>query len=80
MGPAPEVVIWHQHDWNDNSPRVCGGWAGCHDGDQMLALRVASIAGEITAETTEAIRNCTSPVPLFASGAEAAAHEPDSHL
>ncbi|MER5617692.1 DUF6283 family protein [Streptomyces sp. NPDC002215] len=70
----PRLFICHQHDRDDNGARVCGGWAGCHDGDQLLAVRVASITGEITAETTEAIRNYTSPVPLFASGAEAAAH------
>jgi hypothetical protein len=68
------LFICHQHNGDDDRARVCGGWTGCHDSDHLLAVRVASITGDITAETTEAIRNYTSPVPLFASGAEAAAH------
>lgn len=54
--------------------RVCAGWAGCHDGDNLLALRVGVARREITVETAEEIRDYVSPVPLFASGAEAAAH------
>ncbi|MEV5667123.1 DUF6283 family protein [Streptomyces flaveolus] len=72
--PAPEAVPLPLHDRNDDRARICGGWAGCHDGDELLALRVASIVGDLTAETAEAVRNYISPVPLFSSGAEAAAH------
>jgi hypothetical protein len=68
------VFLCHQHDRNDDRARVCAGWAGCHDGDHLLALRVAASDGGITAETADAIRDYVSPVPLFASGDEAAAH------
>lgn len=64
----------HQRYGGDDLARVCGGWAGCHDGDHLMALRIASLAGEISVETAEAIRAYVSPVPLFASGAQAAAH------
>ncbi|WP_225636644.1 DUF6283 family protein [Streptomyces solaniscabiei] len=70
----PGLFLCHQHDRNDDRARVCGGWAGCHDSDELLALRVAPIMGDITAETAEAVRHYISPVPLFSSGAEAAAH------
>ncbi|MER5378468.1 DUF6283 family protein [Streptomyces sp. NPDC002553] len=71
---SPRLFICHQHSGDDERARICGGWAGCHDGDQLLALRVAVAQGQITVEVAEAIRGYTSPVPLFASGAEAAAH------
>ncbi|MFF5639532.1 DUF6283 family protein [Streptomyces sp. NPDC012825] len=58
----------------DGQSRICGGWTGCHDRDQLLALRVALADSQITVETAEAIRDYTSPMPLFESGAEAAAH------
>ncbi|KNE83391.1 hypothetical protein ADZ36_05545 [Streptomyces fradiae] len=64
----------HQHDSGDDRSRVCGGWAGCHDGDHLLALRIALADGQITVETAEAIRDYRSPVELFATGAEAAVH------
>ncbi|MET9111264.1 DUF6283 family protein [Streptomyces zhihengii] len=70
----PRLFLCHQHSNDDDRARVCGGWAGCHDGDELLALRLAVARGEITVETAEAIRGYDSPVPLFASGAEAAAH------
>ncbi|MFG1858941.1 DUF6283 family protein [Actinomadura geliboluensis] len=64
-------AVWRCH----TSPvRVCAGWAGCHDGDELMALRIAVLLGAMTAETAEAVRDYTSPVPLFASGAQAAAH------
>ncbi|MEU5242220.1 DUF6283 family protein [Streptomyces lydicus] len=70
----PKLFVCHVHDYEDDHVRVCGGWAGCHDGDQLLAVRVAASMGEITVDTAEAIRDYVSPVPLFATGAEAAAH------
>ncbi|MFF8883944.1 DUF6283 family protein [Streptomyces flaveolus] len=54
--------------------RVCAGWAGCHDGEHLLALRLAVIDGRIDAATYRAVADYVSPVPLFASGSEAAAH------
>jgi uncharacterized protein DUF6283 len=70
----PRLFLCHQNDRFDERVRVCSGWAGCHDGDHLMALRVAALTGEITPETAEAVRDYVSPVPLFASGAEAAAH------
>lgn len=68
------LFLCHQHDRADDRARVCAGWAGCHDGDHLLALRVAVSSGEITVETADTIRDYASPVPLFTSGTEAAAH------
>ncbi|MEV3925866.1 DUF6283 family protein [Actinomadura coerulea] len=53
---------------------VCAGWAGCHDGDELLALRIAVMLGAMTPQTAQKVRDYRSPVPLFTSGAEAAAH------
>lgn len=68
------VFLCHQNDKNSTKRRVCAGWAGCHDGDNLLALRVAEINGRITSETAQAVVDYVSPVPLFDSGAEAAEH------
>lgn len=68
------LFLCHQTDRDDERARVCAGWAGCHDMGESLGLRIALVSGEITPETAEAIADYTSPVPLFASGAEAAAH------
>ncbi|MFI5560744.1 DUF6283 family protein [Amycolatopsis japonica] len=54
--------------------RICAGWAGCHDGDNLLSLRIAVHHGVISLATAERIRAYESPVPLWESGAAAAAH------
>lgn len=64
----------HQNDGDDVRRRVCAGWAGCHDGDNLLALRLAVRAGRISPETAQAVVNYQSRVQLFSSGAEAAIH------
>jgi hypothetical protein len=61
------MFLCHQQDG-----RLCAGWVGCHDMDESLAIRLA--AGSLSEDDLEAIRSYESPVPLFASGAEAAAH------
>lgn len=53
---------------------LCAGWVGCHDMDESLAVRLGSAAGTIGEDDLNAIRDYESPVPLFGSGAEAAAH------
>ncbi|MGC7093936.1 DUF6283 family protein [Amycolatopsis lurida] len=63
----------HQND-DDKHRRICAGWAGCHDGDELLALRLAVHAGRISPETARAVVNYQSPIPLFDSGAAAAEH------
>jgi hypothetical protein len=70
----PALFRCHLYDREDERGPVCAGWAGCHDGEELLALRVAAMTGDITLETVDAIRDYVSPVPLFASGAEAATH------
>jgi hypothetical protein len=63
------VFLCHQ-----DAGAVCAGWAGCHDGAHLLALRLAICAGRIDAETLDAILDYESPVPLFESGNAAADH------
>jgi hypothetical protein len=48
--------------------KLCAGWAGCHDMHNMFATRLH--AGQLD----ESVWDYTSPVPLFASGNEAADH------
>lgn len=71
---VPRLFQCHLHDLDDDHARVCAGWAGCHDMDENMAVRVALASGEITVETARAICRYESPVSLFASGAEAAVH------
>jgi uncharacterized protein DUF6283 len=47
---------------------LCAGWVGCHDMHENLAIRMHD------GVDYDAVLNYRSPVPLFASGAEAAAH------
>jgi hypothetical protein len=68
------LFLCHQQDKGSERARVCSGWAGCHDMSQNLALRMAVVAGEVSVEDAQAVADYVSPVPLFASGAEAAAH------
>jgi hypothetical protein len=50
--------------------RICAGWAGCHDMDESLAVRL----NWRDIRDVRKLLDYVSPVPLFASGAEAAAH------
>jgi hypothetical protein len=58
------LFMCHQRDGN-----LCAGWVGCHDMASNLAVRMH--AGEVD---LDAMLDYESPVPLFASGAEAAEH------
>lgn len=53
--------------------RPCAGWAGCHGG-QLLSLRWPLLARKIDEAIFQAAITYQSPVPLFASGTEAADH------
>ncbi|MEU7480522.1 DUF6283 family protein [Lentzea sp. NPDC042327] len=68
------LFLCHLSDPKSGRLRICAGWAGCHDGDHLLALRLAVLEGQISLETAETTRDYRSPVPLFGSGKEAAAH------
>lgn len=60
-GQSTALFFCHQQDG-----RLCAGWVGCHDTRELLALRLNRVAPETF--------DYESPVPLFASGAEAAEH------
>lgn len=66
-GGAPRFDC-HQQDG-----KLCAGWVGCHGADNLLSLRLISLYSE-TLEIDPEVWNYKSPVPLFKSGAEAAAH------
>ena len=63
------VFYCHQDD-----ERICSGWAGTHDGVNLLALRFAVGLGTMTPEEVDATIDYAPPVPLFDSGAEACQH------
>lgn len=65
----PSVFMCHQQDGC-----LCAGWTACHDMAENLGLRFAIIGGHIDAADLDAIFDYGTPVPLFGSGAEAAAH------
>lgn len=73
-GQPTAVFRCHVHERDSERGTACGGWAGCHDGNELMALRVGTLTGEVSVETAEVIRDYVSPVPLFSSGAEAAEH------
>lgn len=70
-GDVPEQVmaratgLFHCHSQPGN---LCAGWAGCHDMDNNLAIRFN------IRDVDPAVFDYITPVPLFASGAEAAEH------
>lgn len=62
---AGAFYLFHCH----SAPgRICAGWAGCHDMEENLAVRMN------IRDIDPAVFEYVSPVPLFASGAEAAEH------
>jgi hypothetical protein len=61
MQGALGLFYCHQHDG-----RLCAGWVGCHDMRHNAAVRFQRVADDVF--------TYRSPVPVFASGAEAAAH------
>lgn len=65
----PMVFMCHQQDG-----RLCAGWTGCHDMEESFGLRIACLNGMVEPEDFDIIRDYMTAVPLFESGAEAAAH------
>jgi hypothetical protein len=65
----PSVFLCHQQDGC-----LCAGWTACHDMRDNLGLRVAAAFGAIEREDVGAVLDYETPVLLFESGAEAAAH------
>lgn len=68
--PAYDGETWEQplalFFCHQNDGHLCAGWAACHDTDHLLALRVHRVHPDTF--------GYESPIPLFASGAEAAEH------
>lgn len=62
--------MWRQHQalfmCHQQDGCLCAGWLACHGSDDLLALRLRPVHGSAY--------GYISPVPVFASGAEAAAH------
>lgn len=74
-GEQPAAVfLCHQYDHEMAGARICGGWAGCHDTENLLALRLALATGSLDARSYQQIIAYESPTDLFDSGAEAADH------
>lgn len=69
-GTAEQILaraagLFHCHSQPEN---LCAGWVGCHDMYESFAIRFN--AGRVD----PAVYDYVSPVPLFASGTEAAEH------
>jgi len=60
---ATRAFMCHQQDG-----KLCAGWVGCHGASELLALRLQA------ALVAPSVWTYKSPVPLFKSGAAAAAH------
>lgn len=65
----PELFGCHQADG-----KMCAGWVAVHDMDESLALRLAAASGRLTDDEIDAVREYSTDVPLFATGAQAAEH------
>lgn len=61
----------HQNERESGRARLCAGWVACHDGQELLALRLTR---QLTDEDRQTAMRYTTTVPVFDSGAEAAAH------
>jgi len=57
---------------HQSNGRLCAGWVGCHDVDNLLGLRI--VQRWMSPADVEATYGYESPVPLFDSGAQAAEH------
>ncbi|MEU2955934.1 DUF6283 family protein [Streptomyces xanthochromogenes] len=64
----------HQTDAESTDRRLCAGWVGSHDATHLLALRIGILTGTIDDATYQAALEYVSPIPLFATGNEAADH------
>lgn len=81
---ALNLFLCHQNDRTDDAARLCAGWVATHGGDNLLAVRLAVAHGTITVDTYNAVCDYRTGIPVFESGAAAAAHgirdidDPDS--
>lgn len=63
LAGAAALFYCHQRDG-----KLCAGWVGAHGSDNLMALRLHYD------KVDDSVFGYVSPVPLFASGAEAAEH------
>jgi len=59
-------------DCHQSNGKLCAGWIGTHGASNLLAMRLLSFSDGV--EIDRKVWTYKSPVPLFASGAEAAKH------
>lgn len=68
--PAYDRETWEQPPalffCHRNDGHLCAGWVGCHDTNHLLAMRLHRV--------DPSTFDYVSPIPLFGSGREAAAH------
>lgn len=69
MKHAVGLFMCHQQDGH-----LCAGWVGAHGPGNLLAIRLAAFYEIGDNVLDDSVFEYTSPVPLFKSGAEAAAH------
>lgn len=74
--PGQPTGLFQCHRTGADAPirRICAGWVGCHEAEDLLALRLAVLDGSIDGTTYRTVVDYVSPVPLFPSGSDAAAH------
>lgn len=65
----PGLFLCHQQDG-----RLCAGWAGCHNMEESMGLRVAALSGTLDEDTINAVLDYATDVPLWESGQAAADH------
>lgn len=70
-GDVPDQVeagAWGLFSCHTRPAELCAGWVGCHDMENNLAVRM------YRGDLDPSVFTYVSPVPLWSSGAEAAAH------
>jgi len=68
-GKAGGLFYCHQNDG-----KLCAGWLATHGPHNLLAMRLASFFGTGRVALDPALWTYRSPVPVFKTGAQAAAH------
>jgi hypothetical protein len=53
---------------------ICAGWAACHDMTHSLAIRIATMTGNLAPDDADALIDYTTDVPVFPTGRAAADH------
>lgn len=72
-GDIPEQTadaVFMCHQPTSNATEVCSGWLGHRDPSELLAVRLGVLRGDLDSDSLE----YRTDVPLFESGADAAAH------